>query len=121
MKPITMKREALLKIVKDNKEKHIKDFQESINDYKEAVLKITQENFKIAKTADLEKFKTMKYVPTAPTSHEDSYTKAISMLEHSIDDTLEIDEQLFNQLVLDEWNWKPGFVTASALYKSFSN
>ena len=48
----------------------------------------------------------------------DNYTRAIRMLELSVEDVIEIEEHIFNQLVLDEWGWKQQFTAMSALYKS---
>ena len=117
MNAIKMKREELLGIVRENKEKHIAEFIEAVADYKKLVLQIAQGNVKLAKTLDLESFKKMKSVPAAPVSYEDSYKRAIRMLELSVEDVIEVEEDVFNQLVLDEWTWKRSFTTASMSYK----
>ena len=71
----------------------------------------------MAKTADLEQFK-FKTIPSKPTSYEDNYTLAIRMLELSVEEIIDVEENIFNQLVLDEWGWKQQFTTLSASYKS---
>ena len=88
-------------------------------DYIDAVLKITQDNLKIAKTGIPEKFDDIKHIPSKPVSYADSYTRAIRMLELSVDDVIELEQDVFNQLVLDEWNWKRNFILSNATYKSF--
>lgn len=118
MNAIKMNRVELLDIVRANKEKHISEFLEAVEDYKKLVLTISQANAKLAKTGDLEQFKRMKTVPNAPVSYEDSYKRAIRMLELSVEDVIEVEEDVFNQLVLDEWTWKRGFVAASTMYKT---
>jgi hypothetical protein len=40
------------------------------------------------------------------------------MLELSVEDTIELEEDVFNQLVLDEWTWKNAFVASNSLYKT---
>lgn len=120
MNPIKMNRIELLEIVRANKLKHMAEFEESVADYKNLVLQIAAANHKLAKTGDLEEFKKIKHHPTAPTSYEASYARAIRMLELSVEDVVEIEEHVFNQLVLDEWEWKRGFVAASAMYKTGS-
>jgi len=117
MHNVKMNRKELLKIVKDNQKKHVVEYNESVEDYKVAVIKVAQENLKKAKTGDMVLFK-FRAMPQAPTSYEDNYTRAIRMLELSVEDVIDIDEHIFNQLVLDEWGWKQNFVTQSALYKS---
>lgn len=117
MNAIKMNRLELLEIVRANKEKHIAEFIEAVADYKVLVLKIAQGNVKVAKSADLEKFKNLKPTPAAPVSYEDSYKRAIRMLELSVEDIIEVEEDVFNQLVLDEWSWKRSFTAASMSYK----
>ena len=117
MHSVKMDRKELLKIVKENKEKHIAEYLEAVEGYKIAVIKTAASNLKMAKTADLTKFK-FQHIPSAPQSYEDNYTRAIRMLELSVDGIIEVEEHIFNQLVLDEWGWKQEFVAQSALYKS---
>jgi hypothetical protein len=120
MHAIKMNRQELLAIVKANKEKHIAEFTEAVSDFKEAVLKISQDNLKLAKTADLEKFKKIEDLPPEPQSYENSYKRAIRMLELSVEDTIEVEEDVFNQLVLDEWNWKSMFSASNTMIKSYA-
>lgn len=117
MNSVKMNRKELLKIVKDNQKKHVAEYAESVEDYKAAVLKITQANVKAAKTGDLAQFK-FKAIPSAPTNYEDNYTRAIRMLELSVEDVIDVEEHIFNQLVLDEWGWKQNFTAMAATYKS---
>ena len=118
MRSVNINRDELLKLVRENKEKHVREYQDSVADYKVAVLKLCTENLKLAKTGDLAKIGSIKAAPNMPTSYEESYTRAIRMLELSVDQTIELQEDVFNQLVLDEWSWKRQFVAASAMYKS---
>lgn len=118
MNAIKMKRLELLDIVLKNKAKHIEEFNESVIDYKVLVLKIVKGNLKLAKTGDLASFKKIQALPAAPNSYEDSYKRAIRMLELSVEDVIEVEEDVFNQLVLDEWGWKHNFTVSNTLYKT---
>lgn len=120
MKAIKMQRKELLNIVQDNKTKHIKEFNEAVEDYKSLVLQIATENVKLAKSGNLTEFNKMREHPNPPISYEDNYKRAIRMLELSIDDVIEVAEDVFNQLVLDEWHWTHNFITSNAMYKSAS-
>lgn len=121
MNAIKMNRLQLLDIVRENKEKHIAQFIESVADYKVLVLQIAQGNAKLAKTADLEQFKRMKSFPAAPVSYENDYARAIRMLELSVEEIIEVEEDVFNQLVLDEWSWKRSFTASTMSYKVGAN
>ena len=118
MNAIKMKRLELLSIVLSNKEKHISEFIEAIKDYKALVIQTAELNLALAKTNNLEDFKKIKSLPHAPISYEDSYRRAIRMLELSVEDIIEVEEDVFNQLVLDEWSWKHSFSASNATYKS---
>jgi hypothetical protein len=118
MNSVKVDRKKLLKIVTDNKEKHITDFNESVEDYKTAAIKLAEANLELAKSGDLEKIAKMRAVPQKPVSYEQNYTRAIRMLELSVDKEIDVEEDVFNQLVLDEWAWKNAFVASASLYKS---
>lgn len=118
MNAIKMNRIALLDIVRANQSKHVAEFVEATEDYKALVLQITQANVKLAKTADLVQFKNIKAVPAAPTSYEKDYGRAIRMLELSVEEIIEVEEDVFNQLVLDEWQWKNHFTMSNSMYKT---
>lgn len=119
MNAVKVNREQLLDIVRANKEKHIAEFIESVEDFKVAVVKIAKENVTLAKTGDLASIAKIKTNPTKPNSYEASYTRAIRMLELSVEDVIEVEEDVFNQLVLDEWQWKNSFTASATLYKTF--
>ena len=118
MNAIKMKRLELLDIVRANKEKHIAEYVEAVNDYKALVIQIAGANLKLAKTGDLEQIKRIKGMPQLPQSFEDSYKREIRMLELSVEDIIEVEEDVFNQLVLDEWQWKRGFTASAMSYKT---
>jgi hypothetical protein len=118
MNSIKMNRLELLAIVRENKEKHMAEFIEAVADYKTLVLQTAKANLSFAKTADLVEFKKIKPLPSAPQSYETSYARAIRMLELSVEEIIEVEEDVFNQLVLDEWDWKRNFTVSNAMYKS---
>ena len=118
MNSVKIERLQLLGIVKENQEKHIAAYLESVEDYKAAAIKLAQENLKLAKTGDMSNLAKIRALPPRPNSYENNYARAIRMLELSVEDVIEIEEDVFNQLVLDEWHWKNQFIAASTSYKS---
>ena len=120
MRDVKIDKAELLNIVRANKEKHIKEFNESVEDYKAAALKVAEDNLALAQSGEVDKIAKIKGMPQKPVSYEDSYTRAIRMLELSVDSIIEIEEHIFNQLVLDEWTWKQNFVASGALYKTMN-
>jgi hypothetical protein len=119
MHSVKIRRNELLGIVRENKEKHIKEFNEAVEDFKKAVVKITEENLALANTGDLNEIAKIKTIPPKPVSYETSYTRAIRMLELSVETEIELELHDFDQLVQDEWQWKQSFLHSNSTYKSF--
>jgi hypothetical protein len=115
MNSVKIKRDKLLNIVRSNKEKHIKEFNEAVEDFKKAVIKVSEENVTLINEGKLE----LKPVPHKPVSYESSYVRAIRMLELSVDTEIELNLHDFDQLVQDEWQWKQTFSTMNSTYKSY--
>ena len=118
MRSVKINKKELLVIVRANKEKHVKEYNESVVDYKAAAIKVASEHVELAKTGELAKIARIKAMPAAPVSYEKEYDRAIRMLELSVEKEIEIEDDVFNQLVLDEWAWKHQFVASASLYKT---
>lgn len=118
MRDIKMNKKELLQIVLENKEKHVKEYLEAVEDYKKGAIKLAAEHVELAATGELDKIAKIRAMPSAPHSYETEYNRAIRMLELSVEEVIDIEEHIFNQLVLDEWAWKQQFTVASAMYKS---
>jgi hypothetical protein len=118
MRSVKVEKNELLGIVRENKKKHIKEFDESVKDYKKAAIKVAKEHVELAKTGELDQIAKIRAMPQRPSSYEKDYDRAIRMLELSVEDTIELEEDVFNQLVLDEWTWKNSFTATGALYKT---
>lgn len=114
MDSVKVNRDELLKIVRENKEKHIKEYEEAVNDFRLAVIKISNENMEIVNAGKVD----IKSLPVKPTSYESNYVRAIRMLELSVDTVIELNQYDFAKLVLDEWEWKQIFSTSNSSYKA---
>ena len=118
MRSVKVNKSELQKILADNKKKHVKEYEEAVKDYKKAALKVAKDHVELAKSGELDKIAKIRSMPSGPVSYEDSYNRAIRMMELSVEDVIELEEQIFNQLVLDEWAWKNAFTASAALYKT---
>jgi hypothetical protein len=118
MKNTKIEKVELLNIVKQNLAKHLADHAEAVTDYKTGALKLAKTNLEYAETGDLEQISKIAGMPNKPVSYESEYNRAIRKLELSVDTVIEVDEMTFNQLVLDEWNWKAQFLVGNAFYKT---
>ena len=118
MRSVKVEKAELLGIVRENQKKHVKEFNESVKDYKKAALKVAKEHVDFAKSGDLEQIAKIKAMPQKPSSYEKDYDRAIRMLELSVDVVVQRVDDVFNQRVLDDWAWKHQFVASASLYKT---
>jgi hypothetical protein len=130
VKTTLCKRDDLIKILKENRAKHVADFREacvgyrlelatkikdSIDRHRDA-LKVTQE----AQDTDLPSSPTYVSWPPMPKSHERSYDLQIRKLELEQRDTVELEDTEFAKFVMDDWEWKNEFQTTTANYAAIA-
>lgn len=114
MQEVKIEVAKLLEVLKTNKEKHVKDYNEALVGYKEEVVKRLKKMLKEAKDG-----KNVANWPNLeqPSSHEYDYDFMISKLEATIDKTIDLGDSEFSQYYLDKWGWKTTFERTSTLYK----
>jgi hypothetical protein len=125
MRKVVVEKEQLLAILKTNRTSHVVAYEEAVKGYKiEALARLDSVNLKIKEQINslkqgefLSHLGFMITVPV-PESHEDDYNRAIKMVEMSVDATLEIDEQRFDELVMDNWSWKDKFIASNSSYRA---
>lgn len=132
MKKTTVSRKALLEKVKENLKQHIEDYEEAFESYK---LEATKALSKAKKTVldgiealiarvNREEKPVPIHIPTVsfadlvtPVSYAKDYEKVVTMLEMSVEDTIELDSEEFSRYVMDDWVWKQRFSETTMLYK----
>lgn len=115
---IRIEKHTLLNKLKENLEQHRIDYKEMVADYITLTNKIHRTNGRLIKTGDVSQMSKLTPYPQKPMSYEAEYIRAISMLEYSVDDIIELDNHQFQQLVMDEWGWKQSFTAVSSSYRS---
>jgi hypothetical protein len=130
VKTTLCKRDDLIKILKENRAKHVEDFREacigyrlelaakikdSIDKHRDA-LKSVQE----AQDTDLPSAPGYVSWPPMPKSHERSYDLQIRKLELEQRDTVELEDIEFAKFVMDDWEWKNEFQTTTANYAAIA-
>jgi hypothetical protein len=115
MEKIRVSKEELLSIVNENRDKHVKEYLESIKAYRVKAADLL--TLELQKIVSGEKFQ-INFDLIKPESHEKEYELTIKMLNMSVDDIVEIEQNEFNELVNDEWNWK-GFFKRSYMSNSY--
>ena len=102
----------LLNILKKNRDKHVSDYKKATKKFHAAFMKELE---KVKKNAAKEIYATHLNV-RIPVSYENEYNSAIAMLKMSASGSIEINQELFNQYVKDEWHWKHDFLENTTSY-----
>ena len=117
MKTVRVDVQELLSHLSVNREKHIKEFDETIKNYRIALVDVlqklyedAQQNKDINHTIDLVK----------PRSFLHSYDQTIAKLQWTTEKEVELDSAEFIQFVLDEWNWKDIFKGTENFYNELN-
>lgn len=106
-------KKQLLQILRDNQVKHVSIFNEAKAEYRRKAIEWLADQ--LARARDGLPF-TLEATLEEPRSYARSYDDAISLLELTIDQVVEINIQDHRSLVLDEWAWKAHFTQNSASY-----
>lgn len=130
MQTVLMAKDDLTHAVTANREQHQRDYEESVEGYHRAQVK---EAARVMTACGIQSWKDdgtmvrvvvdgiideMTFRPSPlPRSHDDEYQRALSMLELDQRAQIELTQDEFRNLVLDEWNWSTSFKAVSTRYK----
>lgn len=112
---LKFKKEQILEKLKANKKQHALDYKEATEKYWVALVTRLNELLALATVKKGEKSDFYLALP-APKSYEDRYDTVIEMLSMTTDKEIELTEQEFRQLIMDEWDWKGDFAATIAHY-----
>ena len=103
---ITVNKNELLSALVKNRDKHVQDYNDAMEGYKEESEKEVLKLLDRVRNGD---FSEMHVKLTKPVSHEKDYTKVINMLTMSIDTEIKISDEQFMMYVEDDWRWREQF------------
>lgn len=115
MNNVKVKKSDLLKKLVTNRATHAELYEDALAGWRKKAIAYFSRNLKAAQSG--KKFETAS-VLTTPTSHVSDYDQAIAMLRMSVDDIIELTDDQFSSLVLDNWGWKRNFLVSNSGYSS---
>lgn len=119
MQKIKIERAKLLAEVKKNRTAHEKAYKESMIGYQHDSI---EELKRMLADASAGKDFLDHTGLDKPVSYLKDYDRIIRQLELSSEKIIELNEQEFNQYVMDEWGWKQSFTHLNTMYsKSISH
>lgn len=110
IKDLEYPRKKLIEILKKNREAHKAEFKKAMEEYKIAIVKAAEELLENIKNGD---DSTKRLDVVKPVDHSNHYDRAIAMFELATADNIELKQEVFEQLVLDQWDWKDQLAQAS--------
>jgi len=119
---MTINTEELLAKVKENREKHIKDYDEACEEYRQAIVFEASEiveDIKSQMAAMTEAKKpTRLNVQTStlpvPKSYSKAYDRVISILTMEVHEEVCLTSEEHALFVMDEWDWQEEFQTSKS-------
>jgi hypothetical protein len=110
---IKVKKDELLGKLVANRATHWAIFLDAQTGFREVVIHELDRRLKDARAG---RIINIVFAMPAPVDQTGEYDRAIRMLEMSVDDIIELDEDDFSHFVLDEWHWKQQVHATNSMY-----
>jgi hypothetical protein len=115
VRPVRVSKPDLLAKLEANRAGHRAIFEEALEGYRTKAIELF--SAEVEKIRSGQKFRSFVSL-TEPEDHTADYDAAIGMLQLSLDDAVELDEQSYRSFVLDEWDWKRQFLATNRSYSA---
>lgn len=114
---VNVDRKKLIVVLKKNLDKHIREYQDAMNNYRLALIGdcekvLSRLNYGMS-DEELAKVR-VDFVP--PQSHIEEYQQVIDILTVSVDENVSLDSHAFQAYYKDNWHWKKQFSMSAQLY-----
>lgn len=115
MKQITVKKDELLKVLKDNRKEHQNLVWKAQEGFKIAAKEKLEELLEQVKKNKLVEFFTLHEL-NQPMDKTEDYDRAIQMLEMEVEDEVKVSESEFRCYVQDKWGWTDQMLLSNTKY-----
>jgi sugar diacid utilization regulator len=120
---VKVRRDELLSVLRENRERHVREFAAACIGYREVALRKLEDSFQEAR-AVVERLKEGQTVSvvgfrislSVPVNYEKAYDQIIRMMEMSVDAEIELTASQFACFVMDDWEWKDEWAASIAQY-----
>lgn len=114
METVVVPKDKLLETLTTNRDAHRAAFESALEGYRKRAVELLEEHIERISKGKVERVLVSLPVPE---DHTDDYDRAITSLEWSVFDEVELTIREFDQYVRDNWSWKQEFATTTAMYK----
>ena len=116
MKTIVVNKAQLLGILKENRVKNQKLYDESLVGYKTKTEEELQTALNRVSAGETLEFKDFEFALDAPFNPVPHYDRVIGMLELDVTETVELTISDYQKYVEDDWEWKTSFLASNSKY-----
>jgi len=116
-KTVNVNRKILIDALIKNLEDHRKEYREAVEGYRLTIMNDLEgalHDMERAKTDDEIRKVQVKF--QFPMNYEMQYIEAIDMLQFSVDENIQIDQQTFQSWIKNEWSWTTHFKALNSTY-----
>jgi len=117
MKTIRVQKSKLLEILRKNRAEHREIFLKAQQKFREVAIQELDKQLQAAREGQRFVLRRITQL-IEPQDYTAKYDRAIQMLEMSVDDTIEITNQEFQNFIQDIWNWSRSWALSNSGYVS---
>lgn len=111
---IEVSKEELIKTIKENKDRHIIEYDEAVKAYREEAKKQLNEQKRALAKGNLH----IRVNLVTPINKSDEYDKLVKMFEWEINKTVILSQGEFNEYVLDETDFAVAARASNSMYSN---
>jgi len=102
-------KDQLLEKLKSNRDKHAADFKVAMKEYRQATAAACRQVLDMLDSGkDVNHAHVLKNL-SRPVDQTRHYDRMLEMLSLTSDTQIELSQEVFTQIVLDDWDWKSGY------------
>lgn len=120
---IKVYKEEALKVLSENRDKHIKEFAGQMQGWKNAMEQYGKDLSLWSDKASEDVFDKQQAPdkpkePPKPVSYVDSYDRFLELVAANVTEVIEIDEHEYDQIIKNKFSWSSKFVFNSSVYNN---
>lgn len=113
MEKVRVNKKQLLDVVMTNRKNHQDLYEAALEGYSQKVREELEHYLDRVKNGEVLQ---IAVILPKPENHLDDYNRAVRMIEMSVDAEIELKQNEFAQLVMDDWGWKRMFGETVTMY-----
>lgn len=125
MRRVKVRKLDLINKVRTNRETHVTEYKEACAGYREQALEKLEEaadrlkrQLSALKEGEAIGLAAIHFSLPLPENHAADYDQVLAMLEMSVDEEIELDDDSFAKYVMDNWDWRDKWEATKMSYNN---